>query len=228
MVGNDVDNVQTALDPSPLFALNALRGTYDLKVEAVVAAQKTVDDAKDKVKAAAADVVTQKDAELKAIQACEQSMFDAYTVTQSEAKSARSTLLEDIEKLLAANVAAIPARGAAGSRCEKALSNGTMRAARVNGAPADVLITSGGCAEGLCCGAAIVRDDKDASLGPGSWKTIETCQKADASTYGYVPMRAPMAKTMPTAVDVDWTCITGAKKLAAAASALAAAVYVLA
>lgn len=37
-----------------------------------------------------------------------------------------------------------------------------------------------------------------------------------------------MATTMPNTESVDFTCIDGAKKLAAAASALAAAVYMLA
>jgi len=37
-----------------------------------------------------------------------------------------------------------------------------------------------------------------------------------------------MAVAMPATVSVDFTCIEGAKKLAAAASAVAAAVYMLA
>jgi hypothetical protein len=37
-----------------------------------------------------------------------------------------------------------------------------------------------------------------------------------------------MATTMPTKVSVDFACIEGAHKLAAAASAVAAAVYMLA
>jgi hypothetical protein len=37
-----------------------------------------------------------------------------------------------------------------------------------------------------------------------------------------------MAITMPDKVSVNFTCIEGAKKLAAAASAVAAAVYMLA
>lgn len=60
------------------------------------------------------------------------------------------------------------------------------------------------------------------------WRTIETCQKADAVSYNYQPARSPLAITMPATQDVAFTCIEGAKKLAAAASAVAAAVYMLA
>jgi len=58
--------------------------------------------------------------------------------------------------------------------------------------------------------------------------TIETCQAATATTAPYTAPRAPMQTTANTAVEHPFTCIDGAKKLAAAASALAAAVYVLA
>lgn len=91
-----MDVKQTALDPSPLFALNALRTKYDDAVIAVTNAQKTVDDANKLVKDAADDVVVQKGKELAEIQACEQSEFDKYTETQNAAKATRTTLLEDI------------------------------------------------------------------------------------------------------------------------------------
>jgi len=58
--------------------------------------------------------------------------------------------------------------------------------------------------------------------------TIETCQAVDTTTYDYVPPRGPMATAAPAAETVDFVCIEGAKKLAAAASALATAVYMLA
>lgn len=61
-----------------------------------------------------------------------------------------------------------------------------------------------------------------------AWRTIETCQLATATSYMYQPARAPMALTMPTKVSVGFACIQGAKTLAAAASAVAAAVYMLA
>jgi hypothetical protein len=65
----------------------------------------------------------------------------------------------------------------------------------------------------------------------GAWMTIETCGAvADSGQekYMYQPPRAPMATTFPTKKAYLFTCIQGAQKLAAAASALAAAVYMLA
>jgi len=61
-----------------------------------------------------------------------------------------------------------------------------------------------------------------------AWRTIETCQLETADSYSYQPPRAPMATTMPATESANFTCIEGAKKLAAAASAVAAAVYMLA
>jgi len=113
-----------------------------------------------------------------------------------------------------------PAPGSAGARCEKALSNGTGRPKRGD-------MTCGGEESGLCCGAARVWMDSGEEANAG-WRTIETCQSIEAATYDYQPPRAPMATTMPATVSVPFTCIEGAKKLAAAASAVAAAVYMLA
>jgi hypothetical protein len=58
--------------------------------------------------------------------------------------------------------------------------------------------------------------------------TIETCQAKGAKTYGYIAPRAPMQTTPNTATDYPFTCIEGAKKVAATASALAAALYMMA
>jgi len=115
----------------------------------------------------------------------------------------------------------LPAPGTAGARCEKALSNGTFRPKR---GPAN---SCGGEESGLCCGAARVWMESGTTA-DAAWRTIETCQLETALTYAYQPPRAPMATTMPAKVTVDFTCIEGAKKLAAAASAVAAAVYMLA
>lgn len=111
----------------------------------------------------------------------------------------------------------MPAPGTAGARCEKALSNGTWRPARGEQA----------CDEGLCCGAARVWMTSGATA-DAAWRTIETCQLETVTSYDYQGPRAPMATTMPTKVSVDFACIEGAHKLAAAASAVAAAVYMLA
>merc|ERR1711862_717223 len=111
-----------------------------------------------------------------------------------------------------------PSKGMAGWRCEKALSNGTNRPKRGEQT----------CAEGLCCGAARVWMAAGDGVADAAWRTIETCQTETDSSYMYQPPRAPMATALPDPVSVPFTCIEGAKKLAAAASAVAAAVYMLA
>jgi len=58
--------------------------------------------------------------------------------------------------------------------------------------------------------------------------TIETCQAEATTEVQWGPARAPMATAMPATDPYPFTCIDGAQKLAAAASALAAAVYMLA
>lgn len=58
--------------------------------------------------------------------------------------------------------------------------------------------------------------------------TVETCQNDSETTYTYVAPRGPMETTMPTGTSYPFECIDGAQKLAAATSALAAAVYMLA
>lgn len=151
-------------------------------------------------------------AHLAAVVACKEAQFDAYARALATAEAARAQALADIEALIAAQEAAKPAPGAIGARCEKALSNGTFRPARNEN-------TCTG--ETTCCGAARVPVGQ-------AWMTIETCQEATAETYAYAPPRAPLATTAPTATDYPFACIQGAQKLAAAASAVAAAVYMLA
>lgn len=73
----------------------------------------------------------------------------------------------------------------------------------------------------------------DAGAGEGSasaaWRTIESCQPVEGDMmYNYQPPRAAMAITLPDTKQYPYMCIEGAKQLAAAASALAAAVYMLA
>merc|ERR1711970_213598 len=98
--------------------------------------------------------------------------------------------------------------GAAGWRCEKALSNGTFRPAR----------NEKTCAEGLCCGAAKFKDGN-------VFMTVETCQAKATTTYDYVRPRTPLATDWTKVPKIPFTCISGAQKLVSAASALAAAVY---
>jgi len=104
-----------------------------------------------------------------------------------------------------------PAKGKAGARCEKALSAGNRGPRRGEDT----------CDTGLCCGVAKVPMGKAMMM-------IETCQAKDAKTYDYSPPRAPMQTTPSTAASYTFTCIDGAKKVAATASALAAALYMMA
>jgi hypothetical protein len=150
--------------------------------------------------------------------ACQIKAYDAYRTTLEATMVQRNEDLVTIKALIETELTK-PAPGTIGARCEKALSNGTKRPDRV----AEVT-----CGEGNCCGAARVW----MAAGPGTansmWRTIETCQVATAETYDYQPARSPMAITMPAKVSATFTCIEGAKKLAAAASAAAAALYMLA
>jgi len=91
------------------------------------------------------------------------------------------------------------------------LSNGTFRPSRDE--------TS--CNEGLCCGAARIPQGEVMMI-------IETCQTVETTEFNWAPPRAPMATAAPASDPYPFTCISGAKTLAAAASALATAVYMLA
>jgi len=108
--------------------------------------------------------------------------------------------------------------GDEGSRCEKALSNGNWRPERKEESV---------CVSGLCCGAARIWMEAGTTK-DAAWRTIETCQPSGATKYKYQPPRAPMATTAPAKVEVNFACIEGAQRLAVAASAMAAAVFMLA
>merc|ERR1712010_199523 len=122
----------------------------------------------------------------------------------------RASDLSDIEDLIDDNPA--PAAGTIGARCEKAVSNGTFRPKR------DLETCTG---ETVCCGAS--------KIAVGNLiMTVETCQNDTTTSFSYVAPRGPMETEPPTGKTVPFQCIDGAQKLAAAASALAAAVYMLA
>lgn len=150
---------------------------------------------------------------------CQVAAYDAYRSALEDALATRESNLTTIKDMLEA-LPAEPAPGEAGSRCEKALSNGTYRPKRGEE-------QCGGKDSGMCCGAARIWMKVGTTAGSG-WRTIETCQLDTTETYGYQPPREPMALTMPAKVEVAFACIEGAKALAAAASAAAAAVYMLA
>lgn len=148
---------------------------------------------------------------------CQIKAYDAYRTTLEAEIVQRNKDLKTIKALIETELTR-KAPGTVGARCEKALSNGTFRPKRTE-------VDCGG--EGFCCGAARVWMNVGAAVDAG-WRTIETCQTAETKTYNYQPARAPMALEMPTTIQAAFTCIEGAKKLAAAASAVAAAVYMLA
>lgn len=158
-----------------------------------------------------------KEARDAAKEACEVAMYDKYRESLEAAMISRANALKEIKALMTTELAK-PEPGTAGARCEKALSNGTYRPARGEET----------CGEGLCCGAARVWMAVGDGVEDAAWRTIETCQAEDTETYMYQPPRGPMETEMPDKISATFTCIEGAKKLAAAASAVAAAVYMLA
>jgi len=58
--------------------------------------------------------------------------------------------------------------------------------------------------------------------------TIETCQTKTDKTYSYIAPRMPLDTKWATPKSVPFACISGAQKLVTAASALAAAAYMMA
>lgn len=192
--------------------------------QAVVDATSTWTNEQENLEAKIATVVEKQglfdeaqDAEADAVHACEIAAYDVYRETLENQMTERAANLKKIKELLDAYEE--PAPGTLGARCEKALSNGTFRAKRD---------TEMMCGEGNCCGAARVWMSAGASQADAGWMTIETCQPLATTEFDYVRERRPMEVDWPEPVKVPFTCIEGAHKLAAAASAVAAAVYMLA
>lgn len=196
---------------APLAALATLRAAAATKTTALETAITNQTSQANLIKAKVKDLATDKAALLAAVVACKEAEFDKYKKTLATAEATRAANLKTIEDLVAKAKAEKPARGKAGARCEKALSNGTMRPKRGEGT----------CDTGLCCGAAKVPVGK-------AMMTIETCQTEATKKYSYAPPRAPMQTTPATGADYVFVCIQGAKKVAATASALAAALYMMA
>jgi hypothetical protein len=208
--------------------IKTARDLADSAVAATILALKNDKDARSK-RALVFKVKVDKDVLLaKALTLCKNTKYDAYKVTLSTAVSDRKKKLATIKTLLETKDTAKVAAGATGARCNKGLSqgNGKARAAKPCTAETD------------CCGAA--KGPTLAAGAAGYWAdapvmTIETCQPKANKTYKYAPPRAPMQTTDPAAAanaatQQDWpfVCIGGASKLAAAASALATAAYMMA
>ena len=211
----DISGATTQQQTDFLKDLKALRKTADDKLAALVAERGKLTKAIGDIATKQGEVDAAQKALDQALMDCKVAQYDTYSKALTAAQAKRTADLAAIEKLINDNPA--PARGAAGARCEKALSNGTFRPARGAG-------TCEG--ENTCCGAARVPIGADITQG---WMTIETCGSNAAGTkYAYRPPRAPLALTLAQKEPVPFACIEGAKKLAAAASAVAAAVYMLA
>jgi len=195
-----------------LLALNKLLGeAAALDAGDVATAQKNYDAW---VKLCASQKKAVADEEVKKVAAivkCEAEKYDEYSEALSAAVQARKDKIAKIVKLL--DERKKPAKGAAGWRCEKALSNGTFRPKR----------NEKTCGTDLCCGAA-----KIVTAGSNVVMTVETCQSKTAKTYEYTKPRTPLAVDWTKVPNVPFACISGAQKLATAASALAAAVYMMA
>lgn len=142
---------------------------------------------------------------------CQGIEYDKFDTGLKKRIQLRAAKLADIVTLLDKAITDAPKKGKKGWRCEKALSNGTFRPKRGEKT----------CDTGLCCGAG-------KQIEGNLVITVETCQTAADKKYNYQPPRAPLATAPPKVVSVDFACIDGAKKLAAAASALAAGLYMMA
>ena len=214
-----------------LTALVAARATAVIKATALEGAVTALANAQGVSDTAQGVLDAAKATHLAAIVACKEAKFDQYAAALESAKAARTAAMTTIETLVDAAEAKRPAAGAAGARCEKAPSNGTRRPARGETT----------CAATLCCGAASgpLRTGGRATAAGAlvadsvvtqatTTVTIETCQPATATQYAFRPPRAPMATAEPAEVTWAFACIGGAQKLAAAASALATAAYILA
>jgi len=195
---------------APLEELAGLRSTAVERTQELVEALSN-EASQEQAIAGEQDLVDEaSEAHLAALVTCRSARFDQYAEALAGAESARASKLADIDALIDANP--LPAAGTIGARCEKAVSNGTMRPKR------NVETCTG---ETVCCGASKV------AVG-NLILTIETCQNETETSYTYVPPRAPMETSMPAGTSHPFACIDGAQKLAAATSALAAAVYMLA
>lgn len=151
--------------------LETLRQTVNEDTIAWLAAQSNLDDAEGELK----DAHETLDNAQKALDAaqlkCQIDAYDTYRQTLEDALKERADKLKEIKAAMEAELTR-PDPGTEGARCEKALSNGTFRPGRFEGADDYVC---GGPDSGLCCGAARVWMESGVTENAG-WRTIETCQ----------------------------------------------------
>lgn len=113
-----------------------------------------------------------------AVTQCQIDTYDEYREALATAVTERKEDLRAIRDLLTTEAKNKPAAGALGARCEKALSNGTLRPSRNTAvaATANDLEPDSVCGAGLCCGAARVPLPSSGEGSPeAGWRTIETC-----------------------------------------------------
>lgn len=151
--------------------LETLRQTVNEDTIAWLAAQSNLDDAEEDLKTAHETLDNAQKALDAAQLKCQIDAYDTYRQTLEDALKERATKLKEIKEKMEAELTR-PDPGTEGARCEKALSNGTFRPGRFEGADDYVC---GGPDSGLCCGAARVWMESGVTEDAG-WRTIETCQ----------------------------------------------------
>lgn len=146
--------------------------------------------------------------------------MNGYKEAQSAKKSIDLKASEDLGTYndLKISYAATSARPAATETDSPAGSNCAYPAADADG----VVKPRPACAAELCCGAA------NKYMKDGTKLTVETCQKLDAISYTFYPELKTGATVAPVAEQWRFSCISGAKNLAATATAALAAAYLMA
>jgi len=198
------DFYQNVLDKANL-AQTAARSAYDTANAALAANTSAI------TAATAAEVVAVSTCKARGYKQA-QDTLKAITAKETADAATAATVKTAYDKLVAASrPAAVEAGSPAGADCAypAAAADGTQ-AARPK------------CAAELCCGAA------NKYLKDGSKLTIETCQALTATSYTYYPQLKAGATVAPATEQWRFSCISGAKNLAATATAALAAAYLMA
>lgn len=172
---NAADAVNSAVTADGSGSLQSLRDAVDAKTALWNTAEGDLNVLRTAVTNAATALKDADEALDAAMTQCELAAYDTYRKALVSDMQDRADDLATIKALLEGQTK--PALGAAGSRCEKALSNGTFRPRMAQGREMP-------CDEDLCCGAARVWET--AGTTPNAmWKTIETCQPLSAEQDGF-------------------------------------------
>lgn len=188
-------------------------------VLAQTAAQSAYNTASTALATNASDITAATASETKAVSTCKargykqaQDTLKSITAKETTDAATAATVKTAYDKLVAASRPAAVAEGSpAGADC-------AYPAAGADGAQA----ARPKCAAELCCGAA------NKYLKDGSKLTVETCQALTTTSYTYYPQLKAGATVAPTTEQWRFSCISGAKNLAATATAALAAAYLMA